>query len=71
MTKLIMLEENIEETPTKVDTQEENTQKEEEYKFDVLEQEPMEIDQTPWLSRPPLDDISIENKPNLFLLMWA
>ena len=48
MIQLEMLEEDIQETtPTEVNSVSEQEDKDEEYKFEFLEPEPMEMDQTP------------------------
>jgi len=68
MSELIMLEETVESTePKKVNVKETDT-----YEYKTIEQEPMEMDTTPWLSKPPLSmEISSFDKPDLFLLMWS
>lgn len=68
MTELIMQEDIVETTPEKVET----TEQKDTYEYKTIEQDPMEMDKTPWLNTPPLSQrISSYEKPDLFLLMWS
>lgn len=60
---------DVVDTTDKVEQTDDIKKDEEEYKFEPIEVDPIDIDNTPWLSWPTISpSISIEKKRDLFLI---